>query len=215
MHANTAYLLHRKAFSNSSEILYYLTAEHGLLHTLAKGSKKPKSSFKGQLQSFLPSCISWQGKSSLKTLTQAEQTDVLPKVPYAYHVAMLYLNELVMLLRIDEDLYGEIHQAYANALSDLFGGQGISLVLREFEWFLCCLLGYQLPLPDTAQNDDFIIFEPQNGLVLDLQFKRCTAKEFKNFIENQPYHQKSINWLMRQMIHHITNGRPIKSRELW
>lgn len=215
MQANTAYLLHRKAFSDSSEILYYLTAEYGLLHTLAKGSKKTKSSFKGQLQSFLPSCISWQGKSSLKTLTQAEQVGVLPKVPYAYHVAMLYLNELVMLLRIDEGLYGEIHQAYANALSDLFDGKGISLVLRQFEWFLCCLLGYQLPLPEAAQNDDFIIFEPQNGLVVDVQYKKCTAEDFIHFIEGKSYRQKNINWLMRQMIHHITNGKPIKSRELW
>ena len=189
MHAESAYLLHRKAFSDSSEIFYYLTADHGLVHTLAKGSKKPKSSFKGHLQPFLPSCISWQGKSSLKTLTQAEQIGVLPKVPYAYHVAMLYLNELVMLLRIDEDLYGEIHQAYAKALTGLIDEQNIGQILRQFEWFLCCLLGYQLPLPESAQNDDYIIFDPQNGLVLDVQYKRCTAKEFKNFIENQPYHQ--------------------------
>lgn len=215
MHEESAYLLHRRPFSDSSEILYYLTKNHGLLHVLAKGSKKNKSSFKGHLQTFLPTCIGWQGKSDLKTLTQAEQTEVLPQVPYNHHVAMLYLNELLMLLRVEDSLYQSIHTAYEKAMIALLSHQYIARVLRQFEWSLCCLLGYQLSLPEGCEANDFITFDPQNGLVMDSHYKKCQAEDFSCFINGHEYHQRSINWLMRQLIQHITHGKKIKSRELW
>ncbi|WP_154223296.1 DNA repair protein RecO [Marinicella rhabdoformis] len=215
MHADSAYLLHRKAFSDSSEILYYLTDSDGLLHVLAKGSKKNKSQFKGQLQPFLPTCISWQGRSSLKTLTQAEQTGVFTSVSYPYHVSMLYLNELVMLLRIDESLFQDVYLHYRDALNALLNESDISHTLRQFEWRLCCLIGYELDLPQNVSEETFITFESQNGLIEDHQWRRCKASEFAQFIENKTYNQKAVNWLMRQLIHHITQGKPIKSRELW
>ncbi len=215
MHAESAYLLHRRPFSDSSEILYFLTESDGLLHLLAKGSKKNKSSFKGQLQPFLPTCISWQGKSDLKTLTQAEQTKVLPHVPYNHHVAMLYLNELLMLLRVEDSLYLSIHAAYEKAMNALLDQQSIAVILRQFEWCLCCLLGYQLSLPLGSDAHDFITFDPQNGLVIDVRYQKCKAEDFSRFIEGETYRQKGINWLMRQLIQHITHGKKIKSRELW
>ncbi len=214
MESKAGYLLHRRPYGNSSEILYYLT-EQGLIHALAKGSKKPKSHFYGQLQYFVATTLAWQGRSDLKTLVSAEQSGLLPPIPYNNHVAMMYLNELLMLLRIDNSLYQSIYPQYQNTLKQLQADNNIALILRRSEWFLCCLLGYQLEVPDHINNSDYIQFSVQEGLILDDLSKKCTAQNFIDFINNKSCDIKGINWLMRVVVRHLVNGRPIKSRELW
>lgn len=211
---NDAYLLHRRPYSNSSEILHFLTPQ-GMVNCLAKGSKKTSSSFFGHLQAFTPTSISWRGQSDLKTLTLSEQNSSPPEVPYNHRVAMLYLNELLMLLRIEVGLYTEIHPEYVSALQQLASSAPMSLVLRRFEWFLCCLMGYQLDVPVGAEDDDHLLFSSEEGLVKDTRHKRCTVQSFKQFIAGQGFDQKSINWLMRAVVAHLTNHKPIKSRDMW
>ncbi len=212
--ARDAFLLHRRPYSNSSEILHFLTPQ-GMVNCLAKGSKKTRSPFFGHLQPFIATSIAWRGQSGLKTLTQAEQIARPPEVDYNNRVAMMYVNEILMLLRIDEALYCEIHPKYLGCLKQLSNDEPIAPILRRFEWFLCCLLGYQLEVPVGVVDGDHVIFSSDEGLVLDNKHKRCTVGTFKSFIADQSFDLKSINWLMRAVVAHLTNHKPIKSRDMW
>lgn len=218
MNSDQAYILHRRPFSDNSEIIYFLTQTHGILHSLAKGSKNNRSKFKGQLQAFTPTTISWSGKSSLKTLTQAEQSHRPTALNYPNQVALLYLNELILIIDMESGLYQQLFKQYQTTTQQLSTTTNIAYHLRRFEWFLCCLLGYRLQLPTNIKPQQHIVFSTQDGLIIDHQHRKCQANDFLCLTHNQPLspnQQKAINWLMRPIVHHLSNGKPIKTRELW
>ncbi|MGJ8664505.1 MAG: DNA repair protein RecO, partial [Marinicella sp.] len=96
MISDQAFILHKRPYKDSSELIKLFTANHGVIDVLGKGSRRPKSKIKGQLQSFIPTQVVFSGRGSLKNLISAEQTGVLTATKYANHVSMLYCNELLV-----------------------------------------------------------------------------------------------------------------------
>ena len=64
-----AWVLHRRDFRDSSQIVELLTAEHGRISLVAKGIKRPKSRLRGLLQPFRELRVSWVARRELGTLT--------------------------------------------------------------------------------------------------------------------------------------------------
>ena len=77
---NDAYILHVRAYQDSSALLECLSSQHGLVSLIAKGVKRPKSRFYGVIQPFILLQLSWVGRSELKTLTQAEAKILYPRI---------------------------------------------------------------------------------------------------------------------------------------
>lgn len=217
MVSDEAYVLHKIKYKNSSEIIKLLSKDQGRLDVVAQGSCRPKSPFRGHLQPFISTTVSYRGKHELKTLVQAEQEDALPLLDYPNQVALLYCNELLLLLNMDADVSTAIYPAYKRILKQLMQSQNIALLLREFEWQLCCLSGYELTLDDSVVADTGISFHPDLGLVFSHGESACDAATFRLFVTQKNLNSvqvKAISRLMRPVIQHMVNNRPIRSREL-
>ncbi len=217
MLTDQAYILHKRPYKDSSELVKFFTKEHGMLDGIAKGSRNPKSKLKGQLQPFIPCQISLTGRSQLKTLVNAEQVGINQSFGYVNHVSMLYCNELMLLLNLDQEACGIIYSSYAKTIEQLKQVKQVSLVLRKFEWQLCGIQGYQLALPEQLAANDYIIFDPMHGLLKTKQNKRCTQQAFSDFLANKPLQTeqiKGVNFIMKGIVNHLVNGKRIQSRQL-
>lgn len=217
MISDHAFVLHKRKFKDSSELIKILTKNHGLIDAIAKGSRGPKSKLKGQLQSFIEAEISYSGKSNLKTLISAEQVGIVTACSYVNHVSMLYCNELMLLLNLDEEACRLAYPYYQNTVKLLVVSKKVSVILRYFEWQLCCIQGYQMILNDDIKPSDYIEFKPDCGIEISQSRRACKAQFFVDFLAKKELSNeaiKGINQLMKHVINHMVNGKTIQSRLL-
>ena len=71
MISDQAFIIHKRKYKDSSEIVKLLTRQNGIIDVLAKGSFGNKSKFKGQLHPFIELQVTYTGRSELKTLVDA------------------------------------------------------------------------------------------------------------------------------------------------
>ena len=67
-----AYVLHRRAYRETSFLLEIFSKSHGRVSLIARGARKERSQTQGLLQPFIPLLLSWAGSGELMTLTQVE-----------------------------------------------------------------------------------------------------------------------------------------------
>lgn len=138
----SGYILHTRPFRDSSVIVDFFSEHHGRLSILAKGARSSKTKKRQYLQPFTNLLMSWQGKSSLKTLTYTEQKS-LPLVMQGYHLySGFYCNELLSRLLPEEDPQQEVYALYEQTLLALAQGLMLEPTLRIFEFNLLDVLGY-------------------------------------------------------------------------
>ncbi|TDR16287.1 DNA repair protein RecO [Marinicella litoralis] len=217
MYSDQAFVLHKRPYKNSSELVKLLTLKSGLVDLISKGSRSSRSKFKGMLQPFVLTQVFYTGRSSLKTLTEVSQQAVLKPCPYKNHVSMLYCNELLLLIGMQDEVHSEIFNAYQLTVEQLQNSRSVSLILRKFEWFLSQNIGYELNLPASVNPTDFIEFDPLNGLQKSKQTKICSVHTFNQFIGQQKLNSveiKEINHLMKSVVNHMVHGKTIQSRNL-
>ncbi|MGD8358340.1 MAG: DNA repair protein RecO, partial [Lysobacterales bacterium] len=68
-----AYVLHSRAYRETSVLLEVLTRSGGRVGLVARGARGARSRWKGSLQPFRPLLIGWSQRGELGTLTAAEQ----------------------------------------------------------------------------------------------------------------------------------------------
>ncbi len=223
MISDQAFILHKRVYKDSSELIKLFTQNHGVFDVITKGSRRPKSKLNGQLQPFILTQVNWVGKSTLKTLIDAEQNGTIKRCAYKNHVSMLYCNEILALIKFDELVASSVFKAYQKTIKLLQQTDAVRLILRRFEWHLCCQLGYLLQIPNQCDEVDVLQFDPVNGLVINDVTQNqnnkhaCTALSFRKFIEFEKMSGDEINQissLMRVVINHLVNGQPIKCRQL-
>ena len=221
----TAFILHRRPYSNTSLILELLTLNYGRVSVLARSARGLKSRYKSKLELFSPFLISWSGRSSLKFLGHAE----LDGMPYLLEDEALlcgfYLNELLMRLLQPNDPYLRLFYFYRDALKQLVNGQ-LEQPLRCFEKRLLDELGYGLPLSYDVEMhlplkpDQFYQYLP------DLGFFSCEKNGEKNVfsgksllaLQEESFPDASslreIKQLTRLTLNLLLGKKPLKSREL-
>ncbi|MFT6101603.1 MAG: DNA repair protein RecO (recombination protein O) [Granulosicoccus sp.] len=151
------YVLHTRPYSDTSLLVDVLTQSHGKLTLLARGARKVSKTKKNPrylLQPFIPLLVSWQGKSTLKTLTTVEAVDsTTPLVGNALYSAM-YANELLVYILKDGDTEGEGIYLYYQALLQKLSVSLVALdvCLREFEFGLLGELGYAIDFMSEAEQ---------------------------------------------------------------
>ncbi|MBS0569253.1 MAG: DNA repair protein RecO [Proteobacteria bacterium] len=154
-----AFVLHARAWRETSLLLDVLSRDHGRVGLVARGvrggrSRTPRS----LLQPFAPLLASWSGRGELATLTGAEAAGAACGLQAEPLLCALYLNELVVRLVSRHDPQADIFEAYAQTLSRLAGGAAPAWTLRRFERDLLGCLGYGLLL--DAESDTGAALEP-------------------------------------------------------
>src|SRR5450830_2040674 len=138
-----AYVLHRYDWSESSLILEVFTRHHGRIALVAKGVKRPSSSFRPILLPLQPLHIAFGGDAEIRNLKSAEWQGghVMPSGDAL--LSGYYLNELLMRMLAREDPHPGLFDAYAAVVRVLASehGEALQPVLRAFELVLLRDLG--------------------------------------------------------------------------
>ena len=121
MRTGKGIILRLTKLTETSLIVTWCVEEIGLVKTVAKGARRPKSAFAGKLDLFFSAEISWvdSGKSELGTLRELVVTEYAEGIRKQYKNTMLAgyfsaLTECVMEAgEADDDVYGLLVRAYA------------------------------------------------------------------------------------------------------
>lgn len=151
----TAYVLHRYDWSESSLILDLFTREHGRVAVVAKGAKRPYSQLRSVLLPFQRLVVAFSSREEeggeVHTLKSAEWAGGAAMLTGAPLLTGFYLNELLMKLLARADPHALLFDAYAQTLPHLAADdeQRVQAALRAFELLLLRELGV-LPQLDVA-----------------------------------------------------------------
>jgi DNA repair protein RecO (recombination protein O) len=219
-------VLHRRAYRETSLLVDLFTAGHGRLRLIAKGARRGRNAPAQLLQPFVPVRLSWAGRGELPTLTGVEAAGSGFGLDGSALFCGFYMNELLLHLLPLHDPHPAVFRLYRDTLKRLHDPQGRETALRGFEAGLLEEIGYGLSLDREATAGQAIepgklyayvveqgpveIAEPRADAVhgatlLGLKHKRL----------DDPAGLSEAKRLLRRVIHHYLNGRPLKSRDLF
>lgn len=141
------WVLQRRPWRDSSQLLELFTREHGRVGAIVRGSRR--RSGLAPLQRYR---LAWQRRGELATLTQWD-ADGLPVALSGESVLwMWYANELVLRGMQRDDPHPDIFDAYGELLHALLHRgrepqEPPEAPLRRFEWSMLVELGYRPPQP--------------------------------------------------------------------
>lgn len=147
----SAFVLHRYDWSESSLILEVWTRDHGRIAVVAKGAKKPSSQFRPILLPLQALSIAWRGDSEVRTLRAAHWVGGYVMPTGEVLLTGLYLNELLLRMVARDDAHPVLFDMYAQAIHSLATQErqavNLALIARCFELFVLRELGI---LPDLS-----------------------------------------------------------------
>jgi DNA repair protein RecO (recombination protein O) len=167
-----AYVLHRYDWSETSLILEVFTRHHGRVALVAKGAKRPTSSFRPVLLPLQPLSLAFGGDGDIRTLKSAEWVGghVMPTGEAL--LSGYYLNELLMRLTARDDPHPALFEVYAAAVRLLASGdpEALQWALRAFELLLLKSMGLlpalnlQTLTLKPLESEGFYTLLPEAGL---------------------------------------------------
>jgi DNA repair protein RecO (recombination protein O) len=170
-----AYVLHYRAYRDTSRILELFTRDHGRITLFARGvrgAKRAASSLTSILQPFHRVLISYSSRGEAGQLTHAEFDGAFRELPPGRALSGFYLNELLLRLFERHDGHPEVFDLYDRILTQLkTESSDEAALLRVFEKRLLEFLGYGLSLDREATTGAPVLAEakyryvPERGLV--------------------------------------------------
>jgi DNA repair protein RecO (recombination protein O) len=221
-----AYILHRRPFRDSSQILDIVTRDYGKIAVVARGSRGAKSRLAAVLRPFLPLRISWVAKSELGTLTGAEASGPPAGVRGDAMMSAFYVNELLLNFLHRYDPQAEIFELYAAVISSLVGTENVAAQLRSFELDLLSLLGYAVNLDHVSGTRDALAAEQnyefrmeQGAVPVDreegvLVFPGVVLSAIAERRFDEPDILRAANRLLREVVGFHLGGKELKSRKV-
>ncbi len=219
----TGFVLHQRPYRNSSQLLECLTASHGRVGLVARGSRAAKSRQRALLQPFAPLRLSWLRRGELGRLLQVEPE--APSHDLGSHrlLAGYYSNELLLRLLARGDPNGEVFSCYSRCLARLAAGESMTRTLRVFELDLLGALGYGLELENDAGTGEPLVaeryyrFELENGFCLcaregaDVYAGREIISLRERVLEDEAS-LRAAQRLLGRVLKAYLGERPLKSR---
>lgn len=221
----TAFVLHRRDYRDTSQIIELFTQHDGRVSVVAKGCKRPKSPLKTSLQMFQPLLVNWYGKHELQTLTHVELDKPFNAIKGKYLAWAFYVNELLYRLLHKHEPYPHVFQHYRTLLEKIIAHNATEADLRLFEYDLLTRIGYGLHL-ESDQNH-----HPLNAS-LHYHLEPAQSPVKTSFTEGKhvylggdlialaqkslltPTQLKATKRLLRHALQDLLGDKPIKSREL-
>jgi DNA repair protein RecO (recombination protein O) len=225
IHLEPAYVLHSRAFRETSLIIEIFSREHGRSALVARGAKSARSRWRNVLQPFRPLLLSWTQKSELGTLTAADQVASPPALQGQSLYCGLYMNELLMRLLHRGDPHREVFERYRHLLSELASGQAPQPLLRVFEKHLLEAIGYAMLLDREyetgadVQTGQWYDYQPDRGpiLVSGPAKGRVSGDALLQLHAEhlQAEYLPELRMLMRSVIGYHLGDRPLQSLSLF
>jgi DNA repair protein RecO (recombination protein O) len=220
-----AYVLHARRYRDSSLLLETFTRESGRLPCIARGALRARRA-DTRLQPFQPLQIQARGKGEVLTLIHAESHGLPIVLTGRRLFCGMYINELMQLMTARQDPVPALFDDYALSIGQLSAPPGsVEPILRRFEIRLLCHLGLGLLLDRDIAGDRI---DPQRRYAYDIcdgprltgdhvaeaiSGKTLLALQSGEFGDNDRLREARV--LMRRVLNHHLDGRPLKSRELF
>ena len=224
-----SFVIHQRAYGETSVIVDIFTLNYGRMSLLAKGvkGKTNKNNRAAQLQYFSPLQCSWSGRSDLKTMTDVEsQTSMatLGSLQGERLFSGFYINELIYYLLKPQDPHPELFQYYLQCLQQL-PTSDLEPLLRVFEIHLLQQLGYGINFFEQGDNgqpieaNGWYFYNNDDGFHrVSEQHKNAYAGQQLLQIGDFDFDQVSLRTakkLLRTVINGLLNGRQLHSRKLF
>lgn len=225
----SAYVLYRRPYRESSLLLDVFTPQFGRLGVIAKGAQRSRTRQGGLLQAFTPLLLSWSRRGELATLTDAEMAAPPWGLKGPDLISGFYLNELLIRLLGRDDPHAELYTSYQTTLQRLAAEDFNSeWALRLFEKSLLETLGYGLLLEHECESGAEISAdtrycyylekgplsrydEPGDGLLLH----GATLLALADGTQPKPFMLGEAKRLMRRTLELYLGDRPIRTREVF
>jgi DNA repair protein RecO (recombination protein O) len=222
-----AFILHRRAYRESSFLLETLTEHHGRTGLIARGARRQARAV-SELQPFQPLLLSWSGRGELPIVSGAEGAGSAYKLHEERLYSGFYVNEITLRLIARGDPDPELFHAYGRALHGLAGDQATEAVLRIYEKHLLKAAGYAMVLDTLAHQAGPIRAEQQYQYVADvgpmetappysdaLTIRGATLLALHSETLNDPEILREAKRFMRFVLRPHLGSRPLRSRELF
>ncbi|MEO8459634.1 MAG: DNA repair protein RecO [Dokdonella sp.] len=155
-----AFVLHARAYRETSLLLECLTRDHGRIGLVARGVRRERTRLpRGLLQPFQLLALAWSGGGELATLIQADAAAAPLSFAGDVLLAAIYVNELIVRLSGRGDPHQQLFETYATCLERMRSDASLAWALRRFERDLLAELGYGLKLTHTADSDEDVVAE--------------------------------------------------------
>jgi DNA repair protein RecO (recombination protein O) len=219
--AQPAYVLHSRAYRESSALVDFLTPQ-GRLRAVLRSARGKAGTL---ARPFVPLEVEFRGRGELKNVGRMESAGLSLWLSGDALFSGLYLNELLIRLLPAEDPLPALFDHYAATLQALAAGLALEPLLRSFEWRLLDELGYGFAL-DADINGDPLAEEGLYRLQVDAGLERVYLFQPGLFQGQALLAMAEADWnapgalsaakrLMRQALAVHLGGRPLVSRELF
>ena len=166
--AQPAYVLHARAWRETSAIVDLLSRDHGRIALVARGLVGPKKHpLRAALQPLQLLRVDYLERGELARLLQAEALDVAPVLAGDKLMAVFYINELMLRLAPRQDPAQPLFELYGRVRAELGSVASLAWTLRRFERDLLDALGYGLTWNQTAQGAPL---EPSSRYRLEAEY---------------------------------------------
>lgn len=217
-----AYVLHSRAYRDTSLLVDFFTLEHGKVSAVVKGARRPNSRLRPTIRPFLPLQIGWQGRQELKNLTLAEPVEGTLFLTGTALMCGLYINELLERLLQPLESCPRLFVYYQYVINALNSGEDIEGALRTFERRLLLELGVAPSLTGFTRGEVYVYDVHQGvfsaGTPTEQNRLRCFYGQHLLAIADDDYSEQSVRQaakrLMRLLIDQLLGDKPLRSREL-
>lgn len=230
--SDNAFVLHARAWRETSLLVEVLCADHGRIGLVARGVSTPKRHvLRASLQPLQRIRLEAVQRGELATLQSAEAIDAAPRLAGEAALAAFYLNELTLRLAPRSDPLPTLHSAYARTRAALADVDAAALAwrLRCYERDLLEAIGFGF---DWHLDGDGAPIDPAARYRLDPEhgprrLLRDRGREERNEAatglallalagDHKPgaADLASLRRPMRVLIAHHLGGRGLKSWEL-
>lgn len=222
----SAFLLHRRDYSNSSLLVECFTEQQGRFPAIVKGVKGRGKSASALLQPFVPLQIDWSGRGEVKNLTHYEPDGRMFQLGGKALFCGFYINELLIRLLQRNDPHERLFQRYRSLLEQL-SHQGIDEAsLRYFELDLLVELGYGIELSMDLEDGSPVEATKWYRFVQESGVTECLASVDRAIsgqtllsLAMRNLHQvqelREARQLLRTILAFYLGSKPLKSRELF
>ena len=220
----SAYVLHTRRYGDSSLIADLLTRKDGRIACIAKGVLRSRKSGLC-VEMFRPLLVTLRGRGEVLTLSHAEPAGSSLPLKGRRLYCGLYLNELVYRLTARQDACAALYDDYVKSLAHLAGASSIEPVLRSFEVQMLSHLGVGLALECDDTGQPIVAgrryhYGIESGAAVaaggspdEVDGETLRALRSGRFKDTRTLQQ--ARQLMRRIIDHHLEGRPLNSRQLF
>lgn len=220
----TAYLLHRRPYSDSQVMLDMLVEGVGQLRMLARVSGRQATKHKAQLQPFQSLLIHYSGNYDLKYINKFELHGNPLFLTGDKLYCGFYMNELTNRIVPVNEPIEDVFQLYKTHLAHLEQGMNLQAVLRSYEFQLLELLGYGVDFCFDAsggpidEKQTYCYFSEVGFLIQDDPYSGFSGAQL-TAIANHDFSQSDVLYLAKQLSRYLLKpllgNKPLKSRELF